>query len=115
MGRPGSEIAPSSAQIEELHHVLVIELLGLWVVEGEAKLVNDFGAHGNPFAPAVGADLLKNLAALGIGEGRLRKLAGDAVAAGALDFALAQRAIRRAALELRDGRAQFLKHGSHFV
>jgi hypothetical protein len=44
-------------KLEELHHVLVVDLLSLGIGQLQAKLVNDLGAHFDPFSPAALADM----------------------------------------------------------
>ena len=53
----------SPRQVQELTDMLVPEALGLGVIEGQAKLIDDLRAHGNGVAPAVGADIGEDLLA----------------------------------------------------
>ena len=46
--------------MKELLHVLVVGLLTRGATKHEAELIDDFGAGGDPFAPARSANVVKN-------------------------------------------------------
>ena len=69
--------------------MLVVDLAGLGIVHRQAQLVDYFGPHGNPFPPAVGANLLVDFLGVRTFEGQLRQARFHLMAAGSGNLSLA--------------------------
>jgi hypothetical protein len=90
----------------------VVDALGLRVRQGEPQLVDHLGPHGNPFPPAVVADLRVDCLPLLVAEGGSRQLRTHLPAAAAQDLPLADLLCGRGR-QLGYGRAQRRQSPGH--